>query len=87
MRANGIVSNVGGFLRIGFIGSQAMIEKIPLPADGGLLGGIGFPLTNQFSHDLIPAKSDQGVQVIRHQKNQMQIPFPMIVVMFRRFQE
>ncbi len=64
-----------------------MVEEIPLPDDSRSPTGERLPIPDHLIHFLMGRKRDQGMQVIRHQKEQAQEPAPALVIVFRGIQD
>ena len=88
-RTDGVFPNVGPFVcQIEFT-PHPMIEKIPLPTDSEAAGGVAFPPGGEFRHSLtfIPIECQQGMQVVRHQQGQVNMPLALVLVKLEGIQE
>ena len=59
--------------------TQPVIEKIPLPLDAKCPGNVFLPFTHNLRHRFIYWKRDQGMQMIRHQKQELHPPITTLM--------
>ena len=70
-----------------FVAAQPVIKIVSLPFDAMLLAQIVFPSADDLMHRLDFRKTNQGMQVIRHQKQQVGIPPELALVMLGGFED
>jgi hypothetical protein len=58
------------------LGSDAVLEKVPLPSDPELTCQIAFPISNDLIDSLsrLPGKRDQCVKMVGHQQDKFRNP-------------
>jgi len=66
--------------------AQAMVEEIPLLLNAMFYGRKFFPVSDGCCHARFARKSDDGVQMIRHQQTQPAMPDEFFVIMCHRRQ-
>jgi hypothetical protein len=70
-----IVQNVIGLFLKTLFRSESMIEEIALPTNVILRRSVMFPLRRDGLHILVGRESQQSVQMVRHEQNQVCPPF------------
>jgi len=60
--------------------AQAMIEEIPLPSNACNLGRNPFVIANQFAKRCLSIDAEEGVQMIWHEQQQIEIPSRSVMV-------
>ena len=66
--------------------AQAMVEEIPLPLNAMFYGREFFPVSNGHCHARFARKSNDAMQMIRHQQTQPAMPDEFFVIMCHRRQ-
>ncbi len=77
---NRILSDVIGRYLKAFVVTQSMIEKIALPSDVSMGRGISFPPLDCLLDSNISGESEEKMDVIGHEKQQMNEPFIAILI-------
>jgi hypothetical protein len=83
---NWVLQDVIAFLPPTFISAQAMIEKVALPINLGLVRGEALPACNNIRHLHIHGEGGEEMNIIRHQKNHVNKPSLLAVVKLRRLE-
>jgi hypothetical protein len=64
--------------------AQAMIEEVSLPFDFLMYGQEVFPVRYSSLHACVLRKSNNGVEMIRHEKHESTMPRELLVIVRRR---
>src|SRR5262249_40992759 len=75
-----IVQNVIRFLLCTLVMSQSVLEKVPLPLNAQRSSGPSFPIRNHtLNRSLRRRKTDQPVNMVRHDQKQIRKPQPAVL--------
>jgi hypothetical protein len=78
--AHRVLTNVSELLGQTLVMPKAVIEKIPLPCHACRFCRDSFVIANELAKRRLSINADQGVQMIGHEQQQLQIPsFPLVV--------
>ena len=77
--ANRVLPNVVRFFSEALVVTQPVIEKIPLPLDANRPGNVFLPFTYNLCHRFVRWKRGQGMQMIRHQKQEVHPPIATLM--------
>ena len=71
------------------LAADSMIKIITLPANAAMPGRMAFPSPNEIHHAIsrIPAKRDQGVQMVGHDQSQLDPPSTFFMVKCHRLKQ
>ena len=73
-RPHGIHADILCLGVIAFLAAKAMLEKVFLPADGGIFGRKAFPCRNRIFHLMVCGHAKQSVDVIWHHEEKQRMP-------------